>query len=69
MVRIKRYCSYKVEKGKIVENIINRDFTATVPNQKTKDSNFDPPTKEELVENGQKNNLGVTNVTPRCVRA
>ena len=34
MVRIKRYCSYKVEKGKIVENIINRDFTATVPNQK-----------------------------------
>ena len=33
---------------------------------KTKDYNFDPPTKEELLENGQKNNLGVTDVTPRC---
>ena len=34
MVRIKRYRSYKGETGKIAENIINRDFTATAPNQK-----------------------------------
>lgn len=34
MVRVKRYRSYKGEKGKIAENIINRDFTATAPNQK-----------------------------------
>lgn len=34
MVRLKRYRSYKGEKGKIAENIINRDFTATAPNQK-----------------------------------
>ncbi len=33
---------------------------------KTKDYDFNPPTKEELVENGQKNNLGVTDATPRC---
>ena len=34
MVRIKRYRSYKGETGKIAKNIINRDFTATAPNQK-----------------------------------
>ena len=34
MVRIKRYRSYKGETGKIAENIINRNFTETAPNQK-----------------------------------
>lgn len=34
MVRIKKYRSYKGEKGKVAENVINRDFTATAPNQK-----------------------------------
>ena len=34
MVRIKRYCSYKGEVGKAAPNIIQRDFSATAPNQK-----------------------------------
>lgn len=34
MVRTKKYRSYKGETGKIVPNIIQRDFTATRPNQK-----------------------------------
>ena len=34
IVRIKRYRSYRGEKGKIADNILNRDFTATAPNQK-----------------------------------
>ena len=46
----------------IYEDYIQIKFTFA----KTKDYNFDPPTKEELVENGQKNNLGVTDVMPRC---
>ena len=46
----------------IYEDYIQIKFTFA----KTKDYNFDPPTKEELVENGQKNNLGVTDVTPIC---
>lgn len=34
MVRIKKYRSYKGEIGKIAPNIIQRDFSATAPNQK-----------------------------------
>lgn len=34
MVRIKKYRSYKGEVGKIAPNIIQRDFSATAPNQK-----------------------------------
>ena len=34
MVRIKKYRSYKGQIGKIAPNIIQRDFTATAPNQK-----------------------------------
>ena len=33
-VRMKKYCSYKGEVGKIAPNILNRDFHATTPNQK-----------------------------------
>ena len=32
---------------------------------KTKDYSPNSPTKEELAENGQKNNLDVTSITPR----
>ena len=34
MVRVKKYRSYKGQVGKIVPNIIQRDFSATAPNQK-----------------------------------
>lgn len=34
MVRVKKYRSYKGEVGKIAPNIIQRDFSATAPNQK-----------------------------------
>ena len=34
MVRIKKYHSYKGDVGKIVSNIIKRDFTVSAPNQK-----------------------------------
>lgn len=34
MVRIKKYRSYRGEIGKIAPNLIQRDFTATKPNQK-----------------------------------
>lgn len=34
MVRVKKYRSYKGEIGKIAPNILKRDFSATVPNQK-----------------------------------
>jgi putative transposase len=34
LVRLKKYKSYKGEVGKIAKNILNRDFTATKPNQK-----------------------------------
>ena len=51
-----------VDRVIIYEDYIQIKFTFA----KTKDYNFDPPTKEELVENGQKNNLDVTDVTPRC---
>lgn len=34
MVRIKKYRSYKGQIGKIAPNIIQRDFSATAPNQK-----------------------------------
>ena len=34
MVRIKKYRSYKGETGKVAPNLIQRDFTATAPNQK-----------------------------------
>lgn len=34
MVRIKKYRSYKGEIGKIAPNILQRDFSATAPNQK-----------------------------------
>jgi transposase InsO family protein len=34
MVRIKKYRSYKGEIGKVAPNLIQRDFTATAPNQK-----------------------------------
>jgi putative transposase len=33
-VRIKKYCSYKGEVGKIASNLLNRDFRAEKPNQK-----------------------------------
>ena len=33
-VRIKKYCSYKGEAGKIAPNLLNRDFYAEKPNQK-----------------------------------
>ena len=33
-VRIKKYCSYKGEVGKIAPNLLNRDFHADKPNQK-----------------------------------
>ena len=33
-VRMKKYCSYKGEVGKIVPNLLNRDFHAEKPNQK-----------------------------------
>ena len=34
MVRIKKYRSYKGEIGKVAPNLIQRDFSATAPNQK-----------------------------------
>ena len=34
MVRIKKYRSYKGEVGRIANNLINRDFKASAPNQK-----------------------------------
>ena len=34
LVRIKKYRSYKGEIGKMAPNLIQRDFTATAPNQK-----------------------------------
>lgn len=34
MVRIKKYCSYKGEIGKVAPNLIQRNFRATAPNQK-----------------------------------
>lgn len=34
MVRIKKYRSYRGEIGKVAPNLIQRDFTATAPNQK-----------------------------------
>ena len=34
MVRIKKYRSYRGEIGKVAPNLIQRDFTATRPNQK-----------------------------------
>ena len=34
MVRVKKYRSYKGEIGKIAPNILQRDFSATAPNQK-----------------------------------
>lgn len=34
IIRIKKYKSYKGEQGKIVANILKRDFKATAPNQK-----------------------------------
>ena len=34
LVRVKKYRSYKGERGKIFDNILNRDFCATEPNQK-----------------------------------
>lgn len=33
-VRMKKYRSYKGEVGKIAPNLLNRDFDATMPNQK-----------------------------------
>ena len=33
-VRMKKYCSYKGETGKIAPNLLNRDFHADKPNQK-----------------------------------
>ncbi len=33
-VRMKKYCSYKGEAGKIVPNLLNRNFHAEKPNQK-----------------------------------
>ncbi len=33
-VRMKKYCSYKGEIGKIAPNLLNRDFHADKPNQK-----------------------------------
>lgn len=34
VIRVKKYKSYKGEQGKIVPNILERNFKATVPNQK-----------------------------------
>ncbi len=51
-----------VDRVIIYEDYIQIKFTFA----KTKDYNFNPPTKEELVGDGQKNNLDVTDVTPRC---
>ncbi len=34
LIRIKKYKSYKGEQGKIVPNILQRNFEATKPNQK-----------------------------------
>jgi putative transposase len=34
VIRIKKYKSYKGEQGKMVSNILNRDFKATQPNEK-----------------------------------
>lgn len=34
IIRIKKYKSYKGEQGKIVANVLKRDFKATAPNQK-----------------------------------
>ena len=34
LVRIKKYCSYKGNVGKIAPNILKRDFTTTKPNEK-----------------------------------
>lgn len=34
LVRMKKYRSYKGEIGKIAPNLLERDFNATVPNQK-----------------------------------
>ena len=33
-VKIKKYCSYKSEVGKIAPNLLNQDFQAECPNQK-----------------------------------
>ena len=33
-VRVKKYCSYKGDVGKIAPNLLNRDFYAEKPNQK-----------------------------------
>ncbi len=51
-----------VDRVIIYEDYIQIKFTFA----KTKDYNFNPPTKEELVGDVQKNNLDVTDVTPRC---
>jgi putative transposase len=34
LIRVKKYKSYKGEQGKIVPNVLQRNFTATAPNQK-----------------------------------
>lgn len=34
VIRVKKYKSYKGEQGKIVANVLQRDFKATTPNQK-----------------------------------
>lgn len=34
LIRVKKYKSYKGEQGKIVPNVLQRDFTTTAPNQK-----------------------------------
>lgn len=34
VIRVKKYKSYKGEQGKIVTNVLQRDFKATAPNQK-----------------------------------
>jgi putative transposase len=34
IIRVKKYKSYKGEQGKIVANVLQRDFKATAPNQK-----------------------------------
>lgn len=34
VIRVKKYKSYKGEQGKIAPNILERNFKATVPNQK-----------------------------------
>lgn len=33
-VRMKKYCSYKGEVGKVAPNLLKRDFSTTAPNQK-----------------------------------